>query len=451
MKPEILQKEIIDTALCEGCGACGYVCPDGVIHTEFKEKAGVYRAVVYLNKINPCRDCGLCLQVCPALKKKLASPVLVAAPLLDAANHGWLIGPFENVYLGHAKEERIRFFGSSGGMATSTLIHLLDTRQIDGVLMPLPDPDNPSRHQFGYVETASEVYQNRGSVYCHVNLSTIWKLLERGKKRLAVVGLPCHLTAIDQMMRMKKWNQSDLFKIGLFCGGTSSHKALGFLLKRKGVIPEKVERIRYRSGGWPGRKIMATMRSSSDNRMGHKVVLLDKSKSILQSNLYRFCFAGNFFPKFCLFCKDQTAEAADISLGDAWLPEVTSSDNCGTNIIISRTKHCEAILGEMTRCGKIQIQNTSPTDVLRSQKNSLMGKKMGTWAEHLQTAAIKHCELIDIPPEILQYIPGKGIRLEKRIFRKMTDMVPHSISFYCFIVYHVLLSMLMRLNKIGNR
>ena len=52
-----------------------------------------------------------------------------------------------------------------------------------------------------------------------------------------------------------------------------------------------------------------------------------------------------FTPDGCNVCSDHLAELADISFGDAWLPEF-EVDKLGTSIAISRTKLGEEFLAK---------------------------------------------------------------------------------------------------------
>jgi coenzyme F420 hydrogenase subunit beta len=49
----------------------------------------------------------------------------------------------------------------------------------------------------------------------------------------------------------------------------------------------------------------------------------------------------------CMYCHDLTAELADISFGDAWLPEVVENDSVGSNLIIARSDFGEETLAQM--------------------------------------------------------------------------------------------------------
>jgi hypothetical protein len=73
-------------------------------------------------------------------------------------------------------------------------------------------------------------------------------------------------------------------------------------------------------------------------------------------------------------CPDQLAEFADISLGDAWLPEFRG-DKLGKSILLARTRFAEALLADMHSEGVISLSPSSLAKVKRSQAVNLRFKK----------------------------------------------------------------------------
>jgi len=73
-------------------------------------------------------------------------------------------------------------------------------------------------------------------------------------------------------------------------------------------------------------------------------------------------------------CPDQLAELADISLGDAWLPEFRS-DKTGESILITRTQFAESLLDTLQSDGQITLSPASVEEVKQSQAVNLKFKK----------------------------------------------------------------------------
>jgi coenzyme F420 hydrogenase subunit beta len=81
-----------------------------------------------------------------------------------------------------------------------------------------------------------------------------------------------------------------------------------------------------------------------------------------------------FTPLRCTMCPDQLAELADISLGDAWLPEFRS-DKIGESIMVTRTEFAETLLHNLKKEGQIALSQVSLEKVKKSQAVNLRFKK----------------------------------------------------------------------------
>ena len=108
-----------------------------------------------------------------------------------------LVGPYKNIYTGYACDTELRYQSSSGGIATALLSYMLDNGRIEGALIAVPVPETPIRHRIYKVESAEGVKANKGTVYCTVDHSHAWRFLRDKDSRLAVVGEPCFLKAVD--------------------------------------------------------------------------------------------------------------------------------------------------------------------------------------------------------------------------------------------------------------
>jgi hypothetical protein len=205
--------------------------------------------------------------------------------------------------------------------------------------------------------------------------------------------------------------------------------------------------IRYRSGGWPGRKMVVTIPDPIDQSSTKEVVLFERDASVFQKYLYNFCFGGSFFPKGCLVCKDQTAESADISLGDAWLPRITSTDSSGTNIIILRTTQAQKVIGAAANESVLDLEEAQSEDILNSQ-GGLVGKKLGLLGRHLKNNSMSASELSKCERYIPQYIPEKIVLVQKRISRWLAESLPNALAFSCFASLKLLLSICIKFIKI---
>jgi hypothetical protein len=91
-------------------------------------------------------------------------------------------------------------------------------------------------------------------------------------------------------------------------------------------------------------------------------------KTVNQNNFFVSNWGHGFFKtKFSDFTDDAMNETADISLGDAWLPEYVT-DEKGNNILIVRNKEIQRIINNGLKEGKIKLDALSVNDIIRSQK-----------------------------------------------------------------------------------
>jgi len=73
-------------------------------------------------------------------------------------------------------------------------------------------------------------------------------------------------------------------------------------------------------------------------------------------------------------CPDHTNELADISLGDAWLPEL-KHERIGESIVVVRTSKGEEFLSKASSSGVISLRPIECEQVKRSQAGPLKFKK----------------------------------------------------------------------------
>jgi len=81
-----------------------------------------------------------------------------------------------------------------------------------------------------------------------------------------------------------------------------------------------------------------------------------------------------FVPFRCTLCTDQTAELADASFGDVWLPEY-QQDKIGTSLCIVRNPAFYSVFERMIRKQIIDVKSVQRSVVLRSQSTQLTFKK----------------------------------------------------------------------------
>ncbi|UCC32937.1 MAG: Coenzyme F420 hydrogenase/dehydrogenase, beta subunit C-terminal domain, partial [Candidatus Bathyarchaeota archaeon] len=301
-------QRVLDKGLCIGCGTCYSACPLDAISLV---KTEIFTPSIETGR---CNHCGLCLSSCPGYHVDYAPQRGRRSKYHD------LLGSYRNVYLGHAEDEHIRFMGSSGGAITALLTYALENGIIDGALVVSMNGMNP---RVVVARSVAELRQAMGAKYLPVPMNTGLQKILHTDGRFAVAGLPCHLLGLNRIMSIHPaLAKKIVLRLGLFCGRGFDYHFVHYFLKKCGISPRSVQELRFRGNGWPG-KVYVKHTLGSENRELH----LDYSE------LGGFSGGYLFMPKRCLFCPDHTAELADISSGDAWLPEIKRKDSQGTSLI----------------------------------------------------------------------------------------------------------------------
>lgn len=351
---EIRKKEIISSVveanLCTGCGTCSALCPKGAIKIALNEKKGIYIPELDDEK---CNNCGTCFKVCSGNKvdfRKLNSELFGKEP------EDILIGNYLNCYVGHASDYDIRYNSASGGLITSLLIFALEEGIIDGAVVVRMKKDRPLEPEPFIAKTKEEIIEASGSKYCPVSTNIALKeIIESSEwKKFAVVGLPCHIHGLRKAELInKELKKKVVLSIGIFCSHVDSFQATKCLLRQMKLKEQDVTELKYRSEGWPGKM---------------EIKLIDGKNHKCNYHQYmQISHAHNFFtPERCFFCCDLTAELADISCGDAWLPEY-KSDNIGKSMIIVRTKLGQDLVNKSLAKEFIELNSIDRKKVIEAQ------------------------------------------------------------------------------------
>jgi len=259
------------------------------------------------------------------------------------------IGSYKNIYICQSKDKKILKKSSSGGFVTSSLIYALKNKIIDATIVVSMSNKQPWKYEVRLAKTEKDIISSAGSKYTIIPLNEFLKIANNNQKiNLAMVGLPCHITAIKQLQKKGLYKNIKLL-IGLFCGYNMPFKATEFLIKKSKIKHNQIKTLEYRGNNYPGGFLIKS----------------NKKKFFLPKGYYDFLNL-TFVPKGCLRCKDYTNELADISVGDAW-----NWDN--SSVVIPRTE-----------LGNILMKNSSITnkkidekELLRMHWHNIKHKKIG--------------------------------------------------------------------------
>ena len=350
---------VVKNSLCTGCGTCVGVCPSNAISMRIDDGRGLFLPKIDEKK---CSCCNICVKCCPGYSinmEKLNLKIFGKQPK-DS-----LLGNYLNSYIGHSNDFRLQSEASSGGMVTQLLIFALEKGVIDGALVSRMKKDNPLQPEPFIARTREEIISASKSKYCPVPMNVVLRELAVENGKFAVVGLPCHMHGLRMAeARISSLQGKIALRIGLLCSHTVNFRGTAFLLNKFRVNATNVSLIQYRGHGWPGSMLIQL-------KNGHAL----KKQFVRGWNAYWNVFSSFFFtPIRCIMCPDQSCEFSDISMGDAWLPEVIHN-GIGESVIITRSKESERLLHLLESCNAITLKNISPSKVHESQAFSLDFKK----------------------------------------------------------------------------
>lgn len=268
--------------LCFQCGVCAAACPKKIITMQKYKDYGLIFPKIDTDK---CISCKKCLSVCPM------------CDLEEPKNQ------FENIQINamQSKDEKILINSTSGGIVTTVLVELFKNKKINKAVLV----DTLGISTYARIcTTIEEVKACCGSKYQPVALDEVLSKLD-SDDRVAVVGLPCHIKGIKNLINLyPKYKSIIQYKVGIFCTiGRGMHSTTLVTKNYVNKNQNKFGNIHYRYGDYPGFV---------------SFVDCDESKKLI--NCEEFLSIGDFiyYPTGCMFCNDLYNVDSDISVGDTW-------------------------------------------------------------------------------------------------------------------------------------
>ncbi|NYT05971.1 MAG: 4Fe-4S dicluster domain-containing protein [Methanomicrobiales archaeon] len=289
---EDLKREVWEQGRCSGCGACIAVCPaDAIRFLEGSADAHPFHSG-YCKEVSDGVPCGACYRVCPRTDNRRA-----------AALEKPLLGGYDAIISAKATfpvERR-----QSGGAVTAILRNALDEGLIDAVVTVGEDPWTMKPFSV-LLTTSGELVHHAGSRYnWWVPTLAILKeaVVRRKYSRIAVVGLPCAVSALQAMRDcdhdlLRPFGRAIRLVVGLFCTESFDYKKLieEIIGGVYGVEPWKIRRL----------NVKGALEVTDRDGVVHSVPLKDLKACIRPG---------------CSHCTDFTAKDADISAGAVGSPE----------------------------------------------------------------------------------------------------------------------------------
>lgn len=348
--------KVVQTKMCTGCGLCEPLCPVDAIQMGLTYR-GLYEPVI---DFGLCTQCGYCLKICG--RYGLDYEKLRKASFDEGTFHP-LLGQLISCYRGHASDYNLRWRATSGGAITALLKLSFEIGVIDAAVVTGLDPSNPAMTASFIAHSFKEVLQACGARYAP---SPVLQCLREAMKsdRIAIVGLPCHFETLRKAeIVSKELERKIALRLGLFCSHNVSLLGTEFVYRHFRIPSAKIAIFRYRGDGWPS---------------GIRIETADNEKFFVpnQGSFWTQMFMAFIFAApYCLLCRDHTSELADISFGDAWLPEVMKANDAGESVIITRTPIGERVIREAVKRDELQVSELSADKIVESQCWPLYSKK----------------------------------------------------------------------------
>jgi len=318
--------------LCVGCGVCIGFCPKDAI---FPCMINGYASINF-NK-SKCINCNLCTASCPIISYAISKTEILRGP-----------SNVIEVFLGYSTDAKVRYNGASGGAVSSILTFLLERGEVDGVLVLKTN----RKEYIPYIaKDPKDLMDAQGSIYFPTFGMKILRELRRMDGHYAMVGLPCQIDALKKLLNHGILPPDKIkYFLGLRCFQTFAPWYLDYIIERMLKLSKnEVYEVSARKGGWPGKVIVKS--KSGSYIIPH---FYDKE---LEIGLWNSLGVGHFNAQLgCLICANHENFNADVTFGDAWLPEVMERDSIGTSLIVVRTLKGMKIIKQAAADGYIVIE-----------------------------------------------------------------------------------------------
>ena len=402
-----LFNHVVKHKLCTGCGTCMGCCPTEALGMRLV-RGGYY--VPYLMDPSKCIQCGRCVDVCPGIRWDTAKLHTEWLDRLQFQNDD--LGPYHSCYVGFAADPSVRKRGASGGTITAVLEHAFSTGIIDGAVVTRM---NGIYGTALIAHSVQEICNAAKSKYTPVHFGQVLRTIRNSHQRMGVVGLPCHIQGIRKaQLGDSRLKENIAFCLGLFCGHNVGVDFTRFVLQKYRIPEKDVQSISYREVGW--------WNFSISIQYNGRLVFIPFRNSVFGINWNTFLFT----PRRCLLCMDLTCESADMSFGDAWLPEY-EGEEVGKSVVVVRSEIGKQLIGDMETMQKLVLTKVDAATVARSQQGQIYFKKkqlihrMGVMKILLKK--VPKFEIKEVKKFQFRYFPGIVMLLSYRSF--------------CFLLYRI--------------
>lgn len=327
-----LKKDVICAGLCTQCGSCVGLS-NGLL--DFKENKGIPLPVKNLSDDTISEEVlpQICYDACPA--RYCDYPALNKFTFRFLPEN-WLCGVVSKQFISHASDQIVRRNGASGGLISAVMIHLLETKQVKGVICVQVGKTKPYKAEPIIARTEQEIMLAAQSVYSVTPVNTILEQIEYEDGPFAYVGLPDQVASIRKLQKLGHPGAKKIkFIVGPYMGTQMYFEAIRSFLRSHRVksneaIEEEITSLNYRAGEWPG----------------YLQIKLKDGRTLKAEKFYYNYLIPFYITSSSLQLVDFTNELTDISVGDAWSPNFEAKRG-GYSVVLARSENGVKILNEL--------------------------------------------------------------------------------------------------------
>ena len=332
---------------CIGCGLCETMCHRKAITIGEDEKGSFCKI-----DENLCDHCDICNKICPIEKIKVSEDMNMV----------------RQVAVGRSKNKEVVRTSASGGIVSEILMYLFDTGEIEAAIVAFHDKQ---ANIYGdVIESADDVKKHSGSYY-HTSKQLINVQKIRNYKKVAVVGLPCHIEGIINYCRLTK-QEGKVITIALFCTVGRTYKGFRKFFRMETGFDVATGNIAEYVSRYGEKKLMHI----EDNE-GNVYECPDE--------LYKYRMDFFYANRSCLDCRKLYGLSADISVGDAWhrvvekngvkekMAIISANSEEGDKVIKIISKELDILA---VSNGKIELLSSQMYGVGLKQKHTLLNVQL---------------------------------------------------------------------------
>lgn len=354
-------RTVLKAGLCVGCGACAMRAPGAIAMARAAD--GAMRAEI----VDATAAEALAPGICPFSDASPDEDAVGARVFGTGVPADPRLGRVRRSYAGFAAAGDFRAEGSSGGMATWTLVQAMREGLIDTVVHVHP-AQGGALFDFAVARSEAEIRAGAKTRYYSVSFDTALREALAGGGRIAFVGVPCFVTAVRHLAAADRDLDAALaLTVAIVCGHMKSAGFAQSLAWQVGVRPDDLAAAEFRVKR-PGLSAKLYGFSATSKTSGETLM---KPMGQLAGRRWD---GGYFRLAACDFCDDVVGETADISFGDAWLPEY-DRDPGGTNVVMVRSAAMEQLIEAARARGDITLDDIGHDRAAASQAGGFRDRR----------------------------------------------------------------------------